>query len=74
VLGFLVYIAWQNERTQKLMILRYAFVVLVLELVSGVLLAYADMPGLVQTSHLIFAAVLFGILLMAVIRLQRKVV
>jgi cytochrome c oxidase assembly protein subunit 15 len=72
VLGFLVYIAWQNERTQKLMILRSAFVVLVLELVSGVLLAYADMPGLVQTSHLIFAAVLFGILLMAVIRLQGK--
>jgi cytochrome c oxidase assembly protein subunit 15 len=72
VLGFLVYIAWQNERTQKLMILRSAFIVLVLELVSGVLLAYADMPGLVQTSHLIFAAVLFGILLMAVIRLQQK--
>jgi hypothetical protein len=32
------------------------------------LLAYAKMPGLVQTSHLIFATILFGILTMGVIR------
>jgi hypothetical protein len=41
-----------------------------IELTSGVLLAYANMPGLIQTSHLIFAAILFGILTMLVFRLQ----
>jgi hypothetical protein len=41
-----------------------------IELTSGVLLAYANMPGLIQTSHLIFAAILFGILTMLVFRLN----
>ena len=68
VLILLTIMAWQNERGEKLLAIRALYVVLALELLSGVLLAYADMPGLVQTSHLIFATILFGILTMGVIR------
>ncbi|MCH2223861.1 MAG: COX15/CtaA family protein [Crocinitomicaceae bacterium] len=68
VLVLLTVIAWKNERGLKYKCLRFLYVTLALELLSGVLLAYADMPGLVQTSHLIFATVLFGILTMLVLR------
>lgn len=68
VLILLTIMAWKNERGEKLLAIRALYVVLALELLSGVLLAYAKMPGLVQTSHLIFATILFGILTMGVIR------
>jgi heme a synthase len=68
VLVLIVFITWKNEQTQRLIPIRAAFVILSLELLSGVLLAYADMPGLVQTSHLIFATILFGILTMLIFR------
>jgi cytochrome c oxidase assembly protein subunit 15 len=71
VLGLIVFMAWKNEQGEKLWIIRSIFIVLALELTSGVLLAYANMPGLVQTSHLLFASVLFGILLMLVFRMKR---
>jgi len=61
---------WQNEKMTKYWIIRTAFIILALELIGGVLLAYANMPGLVQTSHLVFAAVLFGILTMLIFRLK----
>lgn len=68
VLILLTVMAWINERGEKLLVIRILFIVLALELISGVLLAYANMPGLVQTSHLIFATILFGIMTMGVIR------
>ena len=49
-----------NEKKYRIKSLRYAFITLSLGLISGVLLAYADMPGLVQVCHLLFASVLFG--------------
>ncbi|MEN9998587.1 MAG: hypothetical protein RI922_1577 [Bacteroidota bacterium] len=70
VLVLMTYMIWKNEKTSKLTIVRTAYVILALELISGVLLAYANMPGLVQTSHLVFAAVLFGVLTMLVFRLR----
>lgn len=72
VLGLLTFIAWKNEKGAKMWSLRSVYIVLALELISGVLLAYADMPGLVQTSHLIFATIIFGILTMVVIRGKRN--
>tara|TARA_Y100000385_G_scaffold225254_1_gene235647 strand:- start:182 stop:1189 length:1008 start_codon:yes stop_codon:yes gene_type:complete len=60
-----------NEKKHHIMSLRYAFVTLSLGLISGVLLAYADMPGLIQVSHLLFASVLFGQMLW--IHLELKV-
>jgi cytochrome c oxidase assembly protein subunit 15 len=68
VLILLTYVFWKNEKSQKIKIIRWTFYMLVLGLISGVLLAYIDMPGLVQTSHLIFATVLFGILTMVIFR------
>jgi cytochrome c oxidase assembly protein subunit 15 len=62
VLGLLLFIAWKNEISSKYLIIRLAFSTLVIELISGVLLAYAEMPGLVQTAHLVFATMLLGIL------------
>ena len=70
VLVILIFIAWKNESSQKLPILRTSFIVLALELISGVLLAYANMPGLVQTSHLVFATILLGTFGMAVLRVR----
>ena len=52
-----------NEKKYHLSSLRYAFYTLALGLTSGILLAYADMPGLVQITHLLFAVILFGQLL-----------
>jgi cytochrome c oxidase assembly protein subunit 15 len=65
VLILLGWMFWKNEKGIKYAKIRWAFGLLALELITGVLLAYADMPGLVQTSHLIFASVLFGLLLFA---------
>lgn len=70
VLILMTYIAWINEKKLKIWILRSAYIVLALELTGGVLLAYADMPGLVQTSHLVFAAILFGMLTMLLLRIR----
>ncbi len=74
VLVLMTFMIWKNEKTSKHTIIRTAFVILGLELLSGVLLAYANMPGLVQTSHLIFAAVLFGVLTMLVFRMRRAII
>lgn len=68
VMLILVFIARKNESLSKFSFIRAAVIVLALELISGVLLAYADMPGLVQTSHLIFATVIFGVLAMGIFR------
>lgn len=68
VMLMLIFMAWKNEVISKYGFIRAAIFVLALELLSGVLLAYADMPGLVQTSHLIFATIIFGILTMGIFR------
>jgi cytochrome c oxidase assembly protein subunit 15 len=70
VLIVMTYMVWKNEKSHKHMIIRSAYIILALELVSGVLLAYANMPGLIQTSHLIFATILFGVLLMMIFRIR----
>jgi len=70
VLILMTYMVWRNEKQEKIWMIRSAYTMLALELTGGVLLAYADMPGLVQTSHLVFAAVLFGILTMLVFRIR----
>ena len=71
VLILLTIMLYLNEKTDRYTIIRWAYVILAIELISGVLLAYADMPGLVQTSHLIFASVLFGILTMLIFRMKK---
>jgi len=72
VLIGLSFIAWKNEKTYKIKLIRGAYLILAIELISGVMLAYADMPGFIQTSHLIFASVLFGILWIAILRFKSQ--
>lgn len=74
VLVLLTIVAWKNEKSEKHKSLRWVYIVLALELLSGVLLAHLDMPGLVQTSHLIFATIIFGILTMIVLRGKSRAV
>ncbi len=75
VLIVIVWMVWQNEKGSKYNEVRWLFVVLVLELLSGVLLAHADMPGLIQTAHLVFATIIFGMLTLLVFRgrIQKRV-
>ena len=70
VLIILSFIAWKNEKENKYWIIRTSFILLMLELITGILLAYANMPGLVQTSHLIFATIILGTLGMASLRMS----
>jgi cytochrome c oxidase assembly protein subunit 15 len=72
VLILLVYLGWKNEKESKLRIIRWAFVILSIELFAGVLLAYFDLPGLVQTAHLVFATILLGILGMGAYRFKKQ--
>lgn len=65
------YMYWLNKKTDNLKIISTSFYLLVLEIITGVLLAYADMPGLVQTSHLLFATILFGVLFTSAIRFRK---
>jgi len=70
VLVLMILLVFLNYKTDKVKSVYWAFLVLIIELVGGVLLAYADMPGLVQVSHLLCAVVLFGILFLQFIRLK----
>ena len=68
VLLLLSFVAWKNEQKNKYISIRFVSFFLIVELLSGVLLAHFETPGLVQTSHLIFATIIFGILTMIVFR------
>lgn len=68
VLAMLTWLVWLNFKSSKQRIIYTIYLVLAIELISGVLLAWADMPGLVQTAHLLFATVLFGVQFMACYR------
>lgn len=68
VLVLMLFLVLLNYKTEKLSAITIAFGVMSLELICGVFLAYANMPGFVQVSHLLFAIVLFAILFMIYIR------
>ncbi|MEN9969773.1 MAG: hypothetical protein RIR94_1980 [Bacteroidota bacterium] len=71
VLILLSYLFWQNRKVWHYGRINVAFYVLALELLTGVALAYADMPGLVQTAHLVFATILLSVLLLMRFDAQR---
>lgn len=70
VLILLTIMFWIKRNDRAYRIIHWAFLILALELISGVLLAYFNMPGLIQTAHLLFATVLFGILVIGIFRLD----
>jgi cytochrome c oxidase assembly protein subunit 15 len=71
VLILLAFLAYRNEKANKEPLFRWAFIILAIELISGVLLAYFDLPGLVQVAHLLFATIILGILYMAFLRSKK---
>ena len=73
VLIFLTFIAWRNEKKDKLWMIRIIYIILAIELFSGVLLAYADLPGFVQIAHLVSASILFGLLWMSLLRANKQI-
>jgi cytochrome c oxidase assembly protein subunit 15 len=66
------YMFWLNKKSENVKIVSTSFYILIAEILTGVLLAYADMPGLVQTAHLLFATVMFGVLFTAAIRFGKN--
>tara|TARA_B100000508_G_scaffold85763_1_gene66714 strand:- start:20120 stop:21127 length:1008 start_codon:yes stop_codon:yes gene_type:complete len=72
VLVLITYMFFIKWKVRELRIIHWAFIILAIELLSGVLLAHFEMPGLVQTAHLLFASALFGVLLMALYRLKTE--
>ena len=72
VLILIVGMFWVKRNDKTLRIMHWTFIFLVIELVSGVLLAHFNMPGLVQTAHLLFACVIFGLLTMAAFRMKYR--
>ena len=72
VLLLLLIVFWINEKQNQLSAIRLVFVVLVIELLSGVLLAHFNMPGLVRTAHLLFASIMFGVLCWFMLQARRS--
>jgi cytochrome c oxidase assembly protein subunit 15 len=70
VLVLLSIIFFKNEKKSKLLTIRWLYAILIIELLSGILLAHFDMSGYIQISHLLFATVIFGILSMLVFRVS----
>lgn len=70
VLAMLTYIAFINERRYKILTLRWLYLILAIELLSGIVLAHLDMIAWVQNAHLLFACILLGILIMLVFRIR----
>lgn len=72
ILGLITVMFWISRKRKDLRIIHWTFVMLAIELLSGVILNHFNVPGLVQTAHLLFACILFGILMMATFRLKTK--
>lgn len=73
VLILLAIVYFVNRKSVKSKLLSSAFILLAIELSSGVLLAYFDLPGLVQIAHLLFATIIFGVLFIACTRVLYNV-
>ena len=71
VMTLLGILAYFNQKNRKYRTIQWIFILLAIELISGVLLAHADLPALVRTAHLIFASCILGILTMVIYRLKR---
>lgn len=73
VLVLLAWLYWMNKKAHNYTLFLTAFIVLAIELISGVCLAYLDLPGFVQVSHLVFACLIFGVLSFGVLRIRKEV-
>ncbi|MCC5923540.1 MAG: COX15/CtaA family protein [Crocinitomicaceae bacterium] len=72
VLVLMVWMYWTKRKMKQFYLIHVSFFILVVELIGGILLAHFKMHGLVQISHLLLAATLFGTLLFALFRYKFK--
>lgn len=72
VLALLTMLLITNLKEYKIRLITSIFIVLVLELIAGICLSYLNMPGLVQTAHLIFAILIFTQLFMLTLRIRAE--
>jgi heme a synthase len=70
VLLFVALIAWKNEQLNQFKPIRWMAAVFTVELITGVVLAYFNMPGFAQIIHLVLAMVLFCIFVMMMFRMR----
>jgi len=70
VLVVMTWMMYKSFKIKEMRIFHWAYVVLALELISGVFLNLLNMPAVVQTMHLLLACVLFGILASFMMRVK----
>ncbi len=68
VLAVMTWMFYKCFNTKEMRLFHWAYIILILELLSGVFLNHLNMPALVQTIHLLLACVLFGILALLTMR------
>ena len=73
VLVLITILAYSNLKSEKNKIISFMFIVLAIELISGILLAYVEMPGLVRTAHLLLSTLLFGGCWFLILQTQKKI-
>jgi len=66
-------LAYSNLKSEKNKVISFMFIVLAIELISGILLAYVEMPGLVRTAHLLLSTLLFGGCWFLILQTQKKI-
>lgn len=72
VLILIVFMTIYNEANGKYKVIRIIGLMLLIELITGITLAYANMPAVSQVAHLLFAAVLFGVFLKIILNQYSK--
>lgn len=72
VLVLMTYMMYINFKGTKNRTITIMYVILAIELFSGVALAWAGMPGMVRVAHLLFASVLFGLLFYQLLGIGRR--
>jgi cytochrome c oxidase assembly protein subunit 15 len=68
VLTVMTWMLYKSYKLREMRIFHWAYIILGLELVSGVFLNHLNMPALVQTLHLLLACILFGMLALLTLR------
>jgi cytochrome c oxidase assembly protein subunit 15 len=68
VLAVMTWMLYKSYKLREMRIFHWAYIILGLELVSGVFLNHLNMPALVQTLHLLLACILFGMLALLTLR------
>lgn len=70
VLILIAVLYWYNRKNDKIQLINYIFYFLVTELLVGIVLAYFNVPGIAQTTHLMLATFLITALFLSAFRMK----